>query len=560
MKRRVPRPGPAGGEHPGAQGSVLLLLLACLLLLAGCGRDGSKGNQAVTRPRRGGVLRVLSEPPHRLDPVAINEVYESVVLRQIYQGLISLDPGLRLTPCLATSWTVSPDGLLYTFRLRGGVRFHDGSRFSASDVVFSLHRALSPNRAGGCMAESYLMHIRGAGDYRNGRKPAIDGIRAPDDQTLTIELEHPLSIFLKVLAMDQTAVLPRSVFEGKGSDAVESHPIGTGPFRFERREPEGGVVVARFPEYWGSPSLLDTLIFRSLPREGVINEAQVLAAGKVDFASLSAGVSGTARELGLQVYRSPELSFAFLGMRLDRPPMNIPQVRRAILLAIEREGLQAADPEGVTPVLGLLPPGLPNREPIDQMPRPSPDDARRLLAEAGHPQGQGLPTITIGLNYGGPSRVVEDQIVRNLEAVGLKIRIQRMSWGELSGRVTSGSLQAFMMSWVADLPDPDAFLYPLFHSRGESNLFAYASAEVDSLLDVGHVLSSGSQRTQLYQRLQEVILRDAPMVPLYNSSIAYAWRPEVHGVELGPAGYSLLPFDQIYVDPPSMALKPGSEP
>ncbi len=529
-------------------GAVCVALIGC----QGRDRDGTQGSEAAAH--RGGTLRVLSEPASVLDPAAVDEVYESVVVRQIYQGLLTFDPGLRILPCLATSWTISPDGTRYTFNLRHGVRFHDGTELTARDVAFSLQRCLTPGRATHSLAATFLMPIRGARAYNEGSAPTVEGIRVADDRTLSIELEHPCPYLLKVLAMDQTVIISREAFERGGEETLERSPVGTGPFRFVRRQLDGGIALARYDGYWGTPAALDTIVFKPLPSGEKGKEAEALAGNQGQLTSLPTGTSAKARELGLSVYRCPELSLTFLGLRLDAPPFDIPQVRQAVLRAIRREPMREIDPEGIIPVFGLLPPGMPGREPVDRMPRTNPAEARRLLAEAGHPDGRGLPAITIATSKGGEaSAKIAEGIQSDLRAIGLDVRIRQCEWRELDSLTVGGHLQAFMMSWVADLPDPDAFLYPLFDSHGDTNLFGYSSPEVDSLLARGRILPPGGGRNAIYAKLQDVIIRDAPLVPLYHPSIAYAWRPEVHDVEIGPSGLAMIDFDRIFILPPDLA-------
>lgn len=538
-----------GLRHAGRR--ALFALLGVAVLALGCGGN-SKPARTIQRPAAsGGALRILSERARTLDPRQIDEVYEAVVLRQVYQGLLALDPALRLGPCLASSWTISPDGLSYLFHIRKGIRFHDGSPLTAQDAAFSLERCLAPEMEGRCLAGSYLLHIDGAEEYLRGSASSVRGIHVVDDSTLEIRLVHPLSIFLKVLAMDQTVVVSRRFFGSAGEARAEREPMGTGPFRFVRFNGRGEASFARNEAYWGTPALLDSLIFVPGDATGPTTEPAAIASGGVDFASLSAGAGPEALSLGLSVYRAPELSVSFLALRADRPPFDIPEVRRAVMLSIDRDAIVAKDPEGMIPVFGLLPPGLPGREPVDRMPRPETAEARRLLAAAGHPDGKGLPPVTISFSKGGSvSRQVAAQLRDDLEEIGLHVKIETIPWAQLDSLAVAGRLQAFVMSWVADLPDPDSFLYPLFHSNGESNIFGYRSARVDSLLEEAHVLQPGPERNRIYLLLQEQVLHDVPMVPLYHSSIAYAWRPDLQGVEIGPTGLALVPFDQVHFGPP----------
>ncbi len=356
--------------------------------------------------------------------------------------------------------------------------------------------------------------------------------------------------------MEQTAIVGKRVSDSKDPSIVESNPIGSGPFRFGHREGDGRVCLLRFDGYWGPKAYLDSLVFcptsararRTTPGgDAAPFEVQALTDGRIEFTELPSGTSAQARSAGFSVYRSPELSVSFIGLRCDRRPFDIPDVRRAALYAIRRSALTAVDPEGMVPAAGILPPGLPGRDPTNWMPKPDPEEASRLLDRAGHPGGRGLAPLVLSVAATTNPRLFEP-IAADLRAVGFDVQVRQFDWRALDSLASSGDIQAFVMSWVADLPDPDAFLYPLFHSRGQSNLFGYHSTRADSLLEEGRTLSPGPERNQVYARLQEQILQDVPMIPLYHNSLAYAWNTTVRGVEIGPCGISLLPFRSVWID------------
>ncbi|MDM7916738.1 MAG: ABC transporter substrate-binding protein [Candidatus Eisenbacteria bacterium] len=567
----LPTPSTWRGGVAGA-----LLLLPPLLLLcgpAGCGRRQQTIAESPP-PLPGGTVRVLSEPIEEFDPIAVDEVYESVVLRQIYEGLVRFDPNLRIHPSLATSWTISPDGLIYTFRIRTDALFHDGRPLRVEDVAFSLRRAIRGNDGDPGVAGSYLRGILGASPFAQGRSEDLAGLRILDERTLEIELERPLSILLKVLAMDQAAIVraPEAMAaadaatpsaEALAAASAEApaatpaaHPaadpgaapaiVGTGPFHLVREEEGGRLVLARNERYWGEPALIDTLVFVPAPSLGV-EAGRAILEGWVDFASVGRDEIHLLQTAGYPVYRFPELSFAFLGLRNDLPPFDIPQVRRAVLLSIDREALRRLNPEAIVPVSGLLPSGISGRDPIDRMPRLDRGEAMRLLEQAGYPGGRGLPKIVLGSSTGGSSIRTAEAVRGDLQSVGFDVEIRPLRWRALDSLATGGALHGFFMTWVADIPDPDSFLYALFHSTGDGNLFRYRSALVDSLLEAGRELPAGAPRSDLYLRIQEGILRDAPMVPLFQSLEAYSWRPEIQGVDIGPCGFSLVPFSRVHL-------------
>ena len=162
---------------------------------------------------KGGILRMVTEAPLTLDPVDSDSVYESLPLNQIFDGLVDVDPTMHILPALASDWVVSRDGKTYTFKLRPGVRFHDGSLLTVDDVVFTIRRLLEPKNRHRSLAASYLSVIEGADAYSRGRTPELAGVAALDARTVRIRLEHPYGSFLEVLAMDGLKIVPKAVLE-----------------------------------------------------------------------------------------------------------------------------------------------------------------------------------------------------------------------------------------------------------------------------------------------------------------------------------------------------------
>ncbi|MBD3160498.1 MAG: hypothetical protein GF346_00130 [Candidatus Eisenbacteria bacterium] len=526
--------------------TVVRILFLLPLLLAGCQGEEREEETAQQVPVSGGTLRVMSERPGSLDPIAVDEIYESAVVRQVYEGLVAFDADLRLLPGLASSWTISADERTYTFTLRPGVRFHDGTPLTPEDVRYSLERCLLPDDDVACMVQSYLVHVRGAPAFLEGRADRIEGIGVAGERTVRIELEEPLPILLEILAMDQTVVVPKHHVEAGGTVALEEDPIGTGPFRYAGRTHTGGVALARNDAYWRGAALLDSLVFLPIPESEGIDEPEAVASGRVDFAALGMGDGPAARAAGLEVYRSPELSIAFLALRTDQAPFHETTVRQAVLRAIDRRRIQQIDLDGMVPVSGILPPGMPGRDPANLMPEFDPDEAARLLAEGGYREGRGLEAIRIVSTGGGRAEKMARWMEEDLQRIGLDAEVVLMDWRELDSLAVAGELQAFLMSWVTDLSDATSFLYSLFHSEGEGNLFAYRSPTVDRLLEKSRGMQAGREKSQLLRRAQEEILSDAPCVPLYHSSIAYAWRPEVEGIVIGPTGFALVDMTSVH--------------
>lgn len=530
-------------HSPLAAGALLLLVL---FGGASCNRREPPGDSAFAeQPRPGGTLRILHEIPKTLDPVFVDDVYEGAVINQVYEGLVRLDQDLSVIPCMAESWIVSEDGRRYDFQLRPGVRFHDGRPLDADAVVYSFERALRPHEEGQCLAETYLIGIEGARDFREGRTPHLSGLQATGETRVMLRLEEPLSFFLSVLCMDQLKLVP----PGAAHEDLEQAPMGTGPFLFVRRRADGGCDLARNPHYWGTPALLDSLSFVGGSMLKADEEVAKLLRHEVDAVAIGSSqrhlVEGAA---GFKVRRSPEVSVTFLGLNTSTPPLDRLEVRQAVAMAINRPLL--IEKQGGTELeaaTGILPPRLAGYQPTPKVLPYDPAAARGLLAAAGYSRAHPLPVIDFYTNVSS-TRWLEDELTRQLAEVGIHIRTCYLTWPELDERITDGQAPIFTLTWLADVPDPDSFLYFLFRTGEANNLFAFSDAEVDSLLAVGRRTKPGPDRFAVYRRAESRVLEIAPMIPLYHGGSLYAWEPAVRGVEVNPFGFALTPFCRIWFD------------
>lgn len=547
-------PTPTGRARRALLGGLLGGLLLLVGGTGGCGRDHDPDPEGVPAdarpvevPPRGGVVRVLHEQVHDLDPRIVDDIYESTVVNQIHEGLVRYDPSLGIAPLLAESWIVSEDGLTYTFQLRDGVRFHDGTPLDGPAVVASLERVLAPDRPGECIAETYLLQIAGARDFRIGKANHIAGLAAPDRRSVTVRLEEPLSFFLFVLAMDQTRIVPAGVPGGLGP-----LPIGTGPFEFVRRERSGDfedIVLGRNEDYWGEESALDSLVFVAPRNHTLGDEARIalLLAGQVDGISIPTGQASRLSGLGYRITASPELTVSFLGLQTAHPPLDDARVRRAIAHCLDHDAYAAAGGGGVLPAAGILPPGITGFPPTRRVLEFDPVRARGLLAEAGYGPEHPTPELTLFTTGDGPTtQFLRGAFREELRAVGVPIEVEVVPWTDLDRRVTAGSAPLFLLGWLADIPDADGFLYALFHSQAPNNLFAFHDPDLDrALVDARHMMP-GQERLERYREIEARVVEAAPVVPLYHELTSFAWDPAVVGVELGPYGLPTVRFSTVH--------------
>jgi len=476
---------------------------------AGCTeRVGSseRADLPAAEPRPGGSFHLMLEAPGTLDPGFVDDVYEACVANQIYDGLLEFDANLNPVPAIAREWNISRDGRTYVFTLRDDVRFHNGRPVTAEDFVYSFTRIFDPRREDHGLGGEYLRKIEGAADFAGGAERSIRGLVALDAHTLQIRLDEPYPSFLSALAMDQTKVVPREEVERWGADFAR-HPCGTGPFRFDGLVEDAADPRIRLPandDYFRGRPWLDEVVFHVPGDYNVDRAAELFLAGGLTLCDIPGAMRQRFEDdPDVVIVRRPELSFSFLGMNVDFEPVTDPRVRRAVACAVDRERLLALDPGGRIAAGGILPPGMLGYAPEPRVAPYDPEEARRLLAEAGHPGGRGLPTLRYWqADRGEIGRLADEALKDDLASVGIDVEFRYIDWDEFDRRLTERTLPAFGLTWVADVPDPDSFLASLFSTTGVYNLFGYSNAEVDSLLAVGSTIRSARDRVGIYRRAE----------------------------------------------------------
>lgn len=530
---------------------IAAVALALPAIFAACVTpDISAGDgQPLRKPQRGGTVRVYYEAPRSLDPADVQSVYESLPVNQIFDGLVTTDASLSIVPALASTWTISRDGLTYVFKLRKGVRFHDGSPLTADDVVYTFRRALSLENEGAGVAASYLSVVEGAADHTT-RKGSNLGVRALDPETIEIRLARPYLSFLEVLTLDELRIVPHGLHASMGDPSFDRHPVGTGPFKFAAWDESSLRLVAN-PDYYRGAAYLDAIeVVFPRPSEHE-HGADRFIRGDVDVLEPSFDVLDRLTSTrGAKVYRYQELSLSFLGFSTGIPEFEDVRVRQAAAHAIDRQAQAEISPGTRRQADGILPPGLPGYSPKPRALAFDPDESRRLLAQAGHPGGEGLRPIVIFYGTGSQAAAgTVDRIRTDLEAVGFRVEPREVSWPELSRRANDHDAPAFVLGWIADLADPDAFLRTLFEPGSSANFFSFFDDRTAELLHDGAVETNPLERARIYGDLEKHILERAPMVPLFHSVGVVVHSDEVHGLKPGPLGLAAADFEKVWLAP-----------
>jgi len=496
--------------------------------------------------------RPLFNDPSTLDPARVSDTYGLSVSQQLFDGLVQFDQTLSITPALAQYWKATRDGLTWTFTLRKSVKFHSGRELTADDVVYSFTRLLDPRVKSG--AADLFANVKGAQEFRQGTKNEVTGLVALDRHTVQITLTEATVPFVTVLAVGHAQIVPKDVVEQRG-DAFGTSPIGTGPFKFVRWERGKEIVLEHNPEYFDGPPKLSRVVYKVFPGEQF--EAMYDAFQKGDLEDTPIPTRDYRRIVTGKSYvfvKRPMISVRFYGLNTRIKPLNDARVRQALAHAIDGEALIEEVFLGrYTVARGILPPGSLGYNPDLKSHAYDPARARELLAQAGYPQGRGLPPIAIWSSV-KLERVLQEheQIKKYLAAVGVTADFHyETNWPTFSAALAQGKFPMFLYAWFADVPDPDNFLFKLFYSKSPRNFTAYANPVVDDLLIQARAEKDLRRRVDLYRRAEQLILDDVPLIPSLHYTYERLFQPYVRSVEVNGLGDPYIPLKKMWLDSPS---------
>jgi peptide/nickel transport system substrate-binding protein/oligopeptide transport system substrate-binding protein len=498
----------------------------------------------------GTYRRPLGNDPSTLDPARISDIYSLSVTHQIFDGLVRFDQTLTISPALAQHWRSSRDGLTWTFTLKKGVKFHHGREVTADDVVYSLTRILDPRTRSG--AADLFTGIKGAQDVAAGRARTLAGVSALDRHTVQVALAEAPAPLVSVLAVGHAKIVPRDLVEQLG-DAFGTQPVGTGPFKFVRWERGKEIVLAANPESFDGAPRLARLVYRIFPGEPSDLICQEFEQGHLEESPVPPHCRNKVGDPRYRYVRRPTFSVRFYGLNTRAKPLHDVRVRRAIAHAIDRETvLQEIFLGRHEPARGILPAGMPGYNPQLGAPGYSPARARELLKQAGFPDGRGLPVMAIW--SAARSERIEREMAavrRHLAAVGIPAEVQyETNWPVFSRRVAEGRFSMFVYAWHADVPDPDNFLFKLFHSQSPRNLTGYAHPQVDDLLFQARREHDVTRRIEIYRRAEQMIVDDVPVLPVWHYTYERLFQSYVRSIEVNGLGDAYLPLRKMWLEAP----------
>jgi peptide/nickel transport system substrate-binding protein len=505
---------------------------APLALLAPLLGTAPRTSAASTQPGSCGQLIVgLVAEPVALDGAQVTDVNSARVIRRITESLIGFaDEKAELVPLLAESWEISEDGREYTFKLRQGVKFHDGTPFNAEAVKFSLMRQID---------EAHPANALGTYPFANFYFGSIESIEVVDDHTVKIIQKEPRASLPAALASAAAGIVSPTAVEQYGEDYPQQ-PVGTGPFKFNSWEPGVAVNLEANEDYWGEPTNLEAVIFRPFTEDQT--RLAALQTGEVNLiVDLPPdNVEGLESDPNIDVLKQPGIHFWYVGLNTQKPPLDDARVRQALAYAIDKEAITRDVLRGTGEVAkSMLNPGTWGfAEDVPAYERDV-EKAKQLLAEAGYPDGFEITMWVPESGSGMQSPVMMATVVQaNLADIGVQANLETFEWGTFLNNLRTGDQEVFVNSWMAGLPDPDMTLYPFLHSSqwapNGPNRFFYENSEVDRLLEEARMTSDQEERAELYRQVQKIALEEVPLIPVEHQIQTAAMASNVTNFELHP--------------------------
>jgi peptide/nickel transport system substrate-binding protein len=517
--------------------AALGISLSAFSGLAASASGGSTGSALLARaqdatPVAGGTLNVaLQADPTTLDPLKAGLTAIWKVIEHVNDSVVRVDPGLAPIPGLAESWEISEDGTVYTFNLRSGITFHDGSPFTSDDVLFSWTRVLDPATA--AVNAANFLNVKGGAAFLAGEVTELEGIQAPDPQTIVVTLEQPEASFLTILSTAGSLIFSRAFFDANNGD-ISQVANGTGPFIFKDYVPATSVTLEKNPTYWeeGLPYLdgIEAVIASDdTARTGALIQ------GAVDFIEYAPlrDVDMLEETDGIKVAGDELTNIRYLGINLAREPFGDVRVRQAIAKAIDRTPIieSAVFGHGVGVDTVFAPSFWAGFD--REVPAPDIEGAKALLAEAGYPDGFSTTLIT----YAPYSFMTNSAIIvqEQLAQIGISVDYSALEPGTISAQLVARDFDLVVggsNSWI----DPHPVLLSNFGTGQDGNTTSYSNPEVDALIEQGGIESDLEARAEIYRQLQEILLVDLPWVPLFVANQYEALKENVQGFVHYPTG------------------------
>ena len=530
--------------------AVALTLALGMSVFAGCGSSNSDA-----------LIYNLGEDPETIDPTLNTSSGAGSIIDNAFEGLMRLDENEKAIPGVAESVDESADGLVYTFHLREDAKWSDGQGVTAKDFEYSWVRALTKETAAEYAYQ--LFYIKNGQKFNEGKATRDElGIKVIDDYTLEVTLESPTAYFKELTAFTTYMPLREDIVsadpEGWALDPATY--VSNGPFKLVQWDIKDQLVFEKNEEYWNAKEIkLPGVVFKLVTDQNTAYAS--LKAGDFDMVdTVPPSEIASGQEEGL-VTIYPNLATYMLVLNVGKQStlpedvkkvLNDPKVRRALSISIDRKAIvENVTESGQVPAYSYVPKGILNEEGKDfadkeyyDANQANVEEAKKLLAEAGYPNGEGLPTLEFMYNTEGDHKLVAQAIQQDWAKIGVNVELVNQEWKVFLNTRQEGQYEIARHGWSGDYVDPMTFL-DLWVTGGGNNDAGYSNAEYDALVNQAKAEGDEAKRWELMRQAEDILMEDMPIIPLYYYTKVKAAKPEVKGVRVSTSGHVF--FDKAYI-------------
>lgn len=486
------------------------------------------------------ITFVLSNEPDGIDPGITNNSFASTFLSNCFEGLVTYDEEGNVVAGVAESWDISEDGTVYTFHLRDGLKWNDGSALTANDFVYAYKRVLDP-ATGGQYVNMLTDYVAGAAEYYAGEGSEEDlGIQALDDQTLEITLIQPASWFIDMLTMWVWDPVQEATITANGDQWTNSPEtyICDGPFEITDMSMGEYVVLSKNENYWDA----ENVTLEKITLRYVLDTATALSAyesGEVDgIMSIPSSDIARLKAEGAGVQTAANFGTTYYQINCEKEPYNNPLVRKALNLAIDRQAIiDNVMQIEATPAYNLVAPGYivdgvdftANDSNWDLGPTADVEAAQAALAEAGYPNGEGFPTLQLSYYSSDTVKKVVEAMAEMLETnLGIEVEITSADWAVYYEDIQAGNYEVAAMGWSGDYLHPMTFL-PLLKTGDANNTTFYSNPDYDALVEQAMTETDAAKSLEIMQEAEALAMQDYPLINLFYRDSIYAMKDYVTG-------------------------------
>lgn len=526
---------------------LLVVMMVFSLAAAGCTIPFI---QPTTTPWAATEIAVNVGPePDIIDPALNTSVDGATLLIHVFEGLMNLDENGTPVCAQAESYSVSDDGLTYTFKLRDGLKWNDGTPLKAGDFVYSWNRAISPDTAA-----DYAYMFESIEGYDEAKL----NVNAPDDKTVTVKLVAATPYFLELCAFPTFFPVRQDIVESK-PDTWTLEPatyIGNGPYMLQEWVHDSQIILKKNPNYWNASAIKgpDKLKFLLMDDDGAILAA--FQNGDIAFADSMPNDEIDALKTTPEYYQEGQLGTYYISFNVEKKPLSNPLVRKALLLAVDRDYICVnIGKAGQEPAGAFVPIGLTDADPVKEFREvggnyydPSKEayeanlaEAKKLLAQAGYPNGEGIPTMEYIYNESTGHQLIGEALQDMWKKIGVNITLTSQEWNTFLNTRKNGEYYIARNGWLGDYNDPISFLDMWITGSGNNDA-QWSNAEYDALIAKVKKSSDRAERMKLMHQAEDIIFEESMLCPIYYYVDLYLKSEKLEGFYRSPLGYKYFMY------------------